>query len=111
MRLTEHIICIYSPAGYMGLSRMIRAFSFPYGQERGYEKRIASTQYFKTITFRVCATIGTVLIVFAFTGRLLLSLGVGAVETVVKLILYYVHERVWDKIRWGKPRHPLDLPQ
>lgn len=62
----------------------------------------------KTITFRVCATIGTILIVFAFTGRFLLSLGVGAVETVLKLILYYVHERVWDKIRWGKPRHPLD---
>jgi len=62
----------------------------------------------KTITFRVCATITTVLIVFAFTGKLLLSLGVGAVETVVKLLLYYVHERIWGRVRWGRPKHPLD---
>lgn len=62
----------------------------------------------KTITFRVCATITTVLIVFAFTGKWLLSLGVGAVETVVKLLLYYIHERIWGRVHWGRPKHPLD---
>lgn len=62
----------------------------------------------KAITFRAGATVTTMLIVFAFTGRWLLTIGVGVVETIAKVILYYVHERIWDKIHWGRPKHPLD---
>lgn len=49
----------------------------------------------KAVTWRILATTTTILIVFAFTGKLLLSTGVGAVEVVVKLVLYYLHERAW----------------
>ena len=56
----------------------------------------------KTITFRALATITTMLIVYLLTGHLALSLGVGALETVSKLFLYYGHERAWERIRWGK---------
>ena len=48
------------------------------------------------------ATATTVLIVFIFTGKLLLAAGVGVVEVVAKLILYYFHERIWDKIKRGR---------
>jgi uncharacterized membrane protein len=41
------------------------------------------------------ATTSTILIVFAFTNKLVLSTGVGAVEIVIKLLLYYLHERCW----------------
>jgi adenylylsulfate kinase len=61
----------------------------------------------KALSWRVFATIATVLIVFAFTRKIVLSLGVGAVEVVVKLILYYFHERIWGLIPFGKRRHPL----
>ena len=53
------------------------------------------------------ATVATILIVFVFTGRLALSLGVGAVEVVVKLILYYFHERIWGFLGIGRKEHPL----
>ena len=62
---------------------------------------------FKAISWRILATLATILIVFAFTGKLALSLGVGAVEVIIKLILYYFHERVWLKINFGKRKHPL----
>jgi uncharacterized membrane protein len=72
------------------------------------EKESHPRTLIKTITFRACASVTTVLIVFAFTGKWLLSIGVGIVETVTKLILYYVHERIWDKVHWGRAKHPLD---
>jgi uncharacterized membrane protein len=56
----------------------------------------------KSITWRTLATFTTILIVIIFTGELALALGVGLVELGEKLVLYYVHERAWDRISWGK---------
>ena len=56
----------------------------------------------KALSWRVIATLATILIVFAFTRKLILSLGVGAVEIAVKLILYYFHERIWVSISFGR---------
>ena len=53
----------------------------------------------KAVSWRILATTATILIVFAFTGKLALSAGVGMVEVIIKLILYYYHERVWIVIR------------
>ena len=53
----------------------------------------------KAVSWRILATTVTVLIVFAFTGKFVLSAGVGAVEVIMKLILYYSHERIWIVIR------------
>lgn len=65
----------------------------------------------KTISWRILATLTTMSIVFAFTGKVGLSLGVGLVEVALKMCFYYLHERLWGKIPWGKPKHPLsDLP-
>ncbi|MFQ5647617.1 MAG: DUF2061 domain-containing protein [Candidatus Aenigmatarchaeota archaeon] len=63
------------------------------------EKRARSIM--KGVTWRVLATLATIAIVLAFTGELILAVGVGAVEVISKLILYYFHERTWNLIRWG----------
>lgn len=55
----------------------------------------------KTISWRILATATTILLVYLFTKRIDLSLEVGALEVVCKLILYYLHERGWNLIRWG----------
>jgi len=55
----------------------------------------------KTITWRIIATLTTILIVLAFTGNIELSLGAGAVEVILKMILYYLHERAWYKYDIG----------
>lgn len=65
----------------------------------------------KTVTWRVVATATTMLIVYAFTGQATLSVGVGLVEVVAKMLIYYPHELAWDRVSWGWKRHPLsDLP-
>ncbi len=56
----------------------------------------------KALSWRAFATIVTILIVFAFTRKLVLSLGIGMVEVVTKLILYYFHERLWEKLPFGR---------
>jgi len=49
----------------------------------------------KTMTWRIVATTTTVLIVGIATGEWAIAGGVGAVDAAVKMVLYYLHERVW----------------
>ena len=56
----------------------------------------------KALSWRVLATLTTGLLVFVFTGSLEVALTVGALEAVAKLLLYFVHERVWDRLGFGR---------
>ncbi len=56
----------------------------------------------KTISWRVLATLTTILIVFILFGRLDLAAAAGGIEAVAKLALYFFHERFWNRIRFGK---------
>ena len=56
----------------------------------------------KAISWRVWATLTTIALVFLFTGRWKIAAAIGGVEVIAKLILYFIHERVWDRIKWGK---------
>jgi len=61
----------------------------------------------KAVSYRLLAAIVTTTIVFVFTRKIILSLGVGAVEAVAKIICYYMHERFWSFIKFGQKKHPL----
>ncbi len=61
----------------------------------------------KAISWRVIATLTTMTIVFLFTKRIILSLGVGLAEVVAKITFFYLHERIWNRISWGRRKHPL----
>jgi len=61
----------------------------------------------KAVSYRLLAAIATATIVFFFTRRIALSIGVGLVESVAKIICYYIHERVWSFIDFGTKKHPL----
>lgn len=51
--------------------------------------------------------VATTIIVFIFTRKIALSIGVGLAEAAVKIILFYLHERIWEKVSWGRVKHPL----
>ena len=55
----------------------------------------------KSISWRVVATATTALLVYLFTGELLLAASIGSFEFLAKLVLYYVHERTWQALPWG----------
>ena len=49
----------------------------------------------KAVSWRVVASVSTFALVLLFTGKLELAATVGAVEVVLKIALYYGHERGW----------------
>ncbi|MBU0633409.1 adenylyl-sulfate kinase [bacterium] len=64
----------------------------------------------KGISWRVFATTTTIIIVYAFFGRLDLAITAGIIETFAKVGLYWLHERAWVKIRWGRKKiEPFNL--
>ena len=56
----------------------------------------------KAISWRIFATLTTMLLVYVFTGNLVVSESVGLAELVSKIVIYYVHERVWNLLPFGK---------
>ncbi len=58
----------------------------------------------KGISWRVVATTTTIIIVYVFFGRLDLAIAAGMLETVLKVALYWAHERAWLKIKWGRKK-------
>jgi uncharacterized membrane protein len=50
------------------------------------------------------------ILVLIFTGQWVLSLSIGIFEVISKFILYYTHERIWNRIYWGKGNKiPVDF--
>ncbi len=65
---------------------------------------------FKGVSWRVLATTTTILIVYLFFGRLDLAIAAGAFEWCAKILLFWLHEKIWAKIRWGKKKiEPFNL--
>ena len=56
----------------------------------------------KALTWRALASLATFTIAFVVTGNLTAATGIASVQVVVNLILYYMHERIWNTVRWGR---------
>jgi uncharacterized membrane protein len=50
--------------------------------------------------------VDTMIITFLITHKWTFALAVSGVELFTKIFLYYVHERVWHKIQFGKIKEP-----
>ena len=60
----------------------------------------------KSLSWRSAGTLVSTVIVFFVTRRWTLALAVGGVDATCKIALFFLHERLWDKIRFGK--HPVE---
>lgn len=60
----------------------------------------------KTLSYRFWMSSTTVVLVYIVTGAFKIALTVGGLEVIAKIILYFIHERSWDKIRFGKKEIP-----
>lgn len=58
--------------------------------------------FVKAYSYRCCGTITTIIISYVVTGEVKISLTIGATEMIVKPFIYWCHERVWNKISFGK---------
>ncbi len=60
----------------------------------------------KAISWRVTGTLDTMLLSFLITGKLKFAVSIGIAELVTKTGLYFLHERLWNKIKFGKDQDP-----
>ncbi|OGY89331.1 MAG: hypothetical protein A2927_00775 [Candidatus Komeilibacteria bacterium RIFCSPLOWO2_01_FULL_45_10] len=56
----------------------------------------------KAVGWRLLASLTTFLIVYFATGELVLSTSVGVLELLIKIILYFFYERIWNLTSWGR---------
>jgi len=56
----------------------------------------------KAFSYRVFGTLTSWAVVFAITGKGTLAALIAFWETVIKVIVYYWHERVWNFVSWGR---------
>jgi len=78
-------------------------FSVKVMKDKSYKRHIA-----KTVTWRVIATLDTILLSWLITGNPLTGLKIGIAEVFTKMILYFFHERVWFKINLSKDGKVLE---
>lgn len=55
----------------------------------------------KAISWRVVGTIDTMVISWFITGKIKYAIGIGSVEVLTKIVLYYLHERGWEWLSKG----------
>lgn len=60
----------------------------------------------KALSWRLLATCITFAVVWFVTGKLTLAAGIGVADTLIKLGAYYFHERLWIRVKFGKPKRP-----
>ncbi len=56
----------------------------------------------KTITWRITASTTTLLLVYIISGQLEIAGAITLYEIVVKTLIYYLHEKVWEKAKFDK---------
>ena len=55
----------------------------------------------KTITWRLVGTMDTMVLGWLISGNPMIGVKVGLAELVTKMVLYYLHERIWYKTKFG----------
>lgn len=60
----------------------------------------------KALSWRFLATIITFSVSWIIIGELKIAAEIGIADTIIKLGVYYTHERVWNRLSFGKMKQP-----
>ncbi len=56
----------------------------------------------KAVSWRVTGSLDTILLSWIFTQQMTVAIAIGATEVVTKIVLYYLHERIWSRVAFGQ---------
>jgi uncharacterized membrane protein len=56
----------------------------------------------KTISWRLTGTGATFFISYLILGSFSVASTIAIIQLTTNTILYYLHERVWNRIKWGR---------
>ena len=65
------------------------------------DKKSRSRHLAKTITWRIIASATTFTFVYVVFGDIKAASGIMVMESILKMVLYYFHERAWANVSWG----------
>ena len=68
-------------------------------KDKGESKRRSMV---KSFTWRSLGTLDTIIISYFLTGQIKIAVSIGGIEVFTKMILYFLHERAWNYVKWGK---------
>jgi uncharacterized membrane protein len=71
-------------------------------------KEKASRSLAKAVSWRVTGTIDTVVISYLITGHAKWALSIGFIELFTKITLYFIHERIWDRLPYGRVKNDTE---
>jgi adenylylsulfate kinase len=66
----------------------------------------ARRSLYKALSWRVVALTITTLVVWIAAGELAFAATIGALDTLAKIALYYLHERAWNRVKVGRMPAP-----
>ena len=61
----------------------------------------------KAISWRTVGTLDTIIVSYFITGNLVMAASIGSIEVITKMVLYYFHERAWNKLSFGRVKEPV----
>ena len=62
----------------------------------------------KAVTWELSGLVTGCLIAYAFTGSPTTAIGISFTFFPIRLGMYFIHERIWKRIRWGHREVPDD---
>ena len=66
------------------------------------EKVKRGRSLFKAMTWRIIASLDTFFLSYIITGRFDWATSIAIFEIITKAIIYYFHERAWNRVKWGR---------
>lgn len=89
----------------IGFSEVVTKMILYYLHERAWFKieinESRKRHFIKTISWRLIGTLDTIMLSWVISGSPLMGLKIGGLEVITKMVLYYIHERMWYKINFG----------
>jgi uncharacterized membrane protein len=61
-----------------------------------------SRSFFKAVSWRITGSVDTIIVSWLVTGRMSLAVSIGFIELFTKILLFYFHERIWNRVPFGR---------
>ena len=110
-------------ASYIAITEVVTKMTFYFLHERvwtaiawgvsfagGKRRESYGRSTTKTATWRTIASLDTMLLAWFFTGNIATAISIGGLEIFTKLILYFIHERIWSTLSFGIVERPPNPP-
>ena len=72
----------------------------------GYSLDSSYRSMAKSLSWRILGVIITTTVAWIVTGEMIFAAKIGIIDTLIKFVVYYFHERIWNRIHFGKLKTP-----